>query len=162
MPGTRKNSSPSPSADSGMQRRTTSAGLENPLLPPPPESGGLVREAPANLEMQALDPGGHAPGLPEHLHATMWKPGQSGNPSGRRKVDPLVRDALVNSSLEAANTLIEIMKDKRVSPKVRCDAAQAILNRVYGKAVQPIDAAAGECIEPIIVKFVGELDEWAG
>jgi hypothetical protein len=91
----------------------------------------------------------------------LWQPGQSGNPSGRRKVDPQVKKLLIEATPRAAQELIDLMTDKKVSPRIRCEAAQAILDRVYGKAVQPIDATVEGDLRMMVVKFEGALEQWA-
>ena len=93
--------------------------------------------------------------------ATAWAPGQSGNPSGRRKQDPQIVALLKDKSLSAAQTLVQLMESPSVSPKVRAQAAEAILDRVYGKAVQPIDATVGGNGDPIMIQFMGVIKEWA-
>lgn len=65
-----------------------------------------------------------------------WQPGQSGNPGGRPRV---VADIRALAQLEGAaciETLIEIRDDKKASPVARSAAAQALLDRGYGRAIQ--------------------------
>lgn len=92
---------------------------------------------------------------------TPFPVGVSGNPSGRRKQDPAIVALLKSKSLSAANTLVELMENPKVSPKVRCQAAEVILDRVYGKAVQPIDASIGGNGDPVVIAFAGVLSDWA-
>ncbi|MBQ9566200.1 MAG: hypothetical protein IJU98_11500 [Synergistaceae bacterium] len=69
-----------------------------------------------------------APGKP-------FKKGQSGNPGGRPKADPEAREALKASTKEAVETVIRLLHSE--SDKVALMAAQTILDRAWGKAVQP-------------------------
>jgi hypothetical protein len=70
-----------------------------------------------------------APGTP-------FKPGQSGNPTGRPKMPDEVKEAIKANTLPAVNTLIEIMQTGK--PELKIKAAEIILDRAYGKAAQPI------------------------
>ena len=75
-------------------------------------------------------------GKPMPVSPALWKPGQSGNPGGRPRV---VADIRALAQLEGAaciETLIEIRDDKKASPVARSAAAQALLDRGYGRAIQ--------------------------
>ena len=70
--------------------------------------------------------------------ATQWKPGQSGNPSGRpRDVHRIVELARTHT-VEAIETLVAIMRAGRPDA-VRVAAAEALLARGWGKPFQPVD-----------------------
>src|SRR5262249_42494957 len=65
-----------------------------------------------------------------------WKPGQSGNPSGRRKwhgnkqtITELARDM----APDALRMLGKIMRDPKSTSTARAIAADRILDRAYGK-----------------------------
>ncbi|GHT03028.1 hypothetical protein AGMMS50276_33100 [Synergistales bacterium] len=60
-----------------------------------------------------------------------WAKGQSGNPSGRPKQNPEVVETLKAHSVEAAETLIELLTSK--DENIRLKAAQVILDRTEGK-----------------------------
>ncbi len=51
-----------------------------------------------------------------------------------------VRDAAHQHTVEAIETQVEIMRDKKVHPSVRLAASLALLDRGHGKAVQHIEA----------------------
>jgi uncharacterized protein (UPF0147 family) len=130
----------------------------------------LQGDAPASALPEAAEPDAGKPGAAEEnrLNETGaekrknphgFQPGQSGNPGGRRKYDPEVKKILVEGSLLAAETLCELIHNPRVPPGVRARAAEAILDRVYGRAVQPIVAAAVGA--PVEIKLAGMLKEWA-
>lgn len=55
--------------------------------------------------------------------------GQSGNPSGRPKVDPEVRKLCEEFTPEAIRTLAEIMRDKKAQSSARVTAASSILKK---------------------------------
>jgi hypothetical protein len=69
-----------------------------------------------------------------------FAPGASGNPSGRpRRAQDLA--ALAREHTEAAiEVLVEIMTNTAASPGARIAAANALLDRGYGKAPQSADA----------------------
>ena len=81
--------------------------------------------------------------------------GQSGNPRGRPKVDFEVRAAARLHGEAAVRKLVEIMQgdDNRLA----LSAAQALLDRGFGKPAQSVEFAGGEG-GPIslAVSFVGK------
>jgi hypothetical protein len=68
-----------------------------------------------------------------------FKKGQSGNPGGRPKIHPDVREMAIAASPEAIRTLVAVMQDTSAPAAARVTAADKVLDRAYGKAVQPID-----------------------
>jgi hypothetical protein len=70
-----------------------------------------------------------------------WVKGQSGNPGGRRKQDYRIRELAQQYTMEALATLRSIMK-KSIDDRARVAAANAILDRGYGKPAQAIDLSA--------------------
>lgn len=64
-----------------------------------------------------------------------FKPGQSGNPSGRSKVIAEIRDLARQHTAGAINTLIAVMQTGE-SGAARVSAANALLDRGYGRPVQ--------------------------
>jgi hypothetical protein len=69
--------------------------------------------------------------------AHLFKPGQSGNPGGRSKGNLELRSLARQRTAEALATLINIMRNPKAASAARVSAAQAILDRGWGKAVQP-------------------------
>lgn len=73
--------------------------------------------------------------------STSWQPGQSGNPGGRPRI---LRDvqalARVHTS-GAIETLATVMNDENGPPAARVAAAQALLDRGWGR---PVQAHTGE------------------
>ena len=65
------------------------------------------------------------------LPRTAFKPGQSGNPSGRPKENPEAKEILKAATVEAAKKLVGLLESK--NEKMRFLAAQAILDRTQGK-----------------------------
>jgi hypothetical protein len=72
----------------------------------------------------------------------VFQPGQSGNPGGRPRVDPKLRDAAREHTEAALAVIVECLgdTDKRISLK----AAEIILDRGYGKPPQAVTGEDGE------------------
>ena len=68
-----------------------------------------------------------------------FKPGQSGNPSGRPKVIGHVQELARAQTDAAIRTLTEIHGDPSQPAPARVAAAQALLDRAWGKPSQSVD-----------------------
>lgn len=93
---------------------------------------------------------------------TSFQPGQSGNPSGRPKRTPEERAQEVAleaacraKTKEALNTIVLLMKNAE-KDSVKLAAAQFILERGWGKAVQP-NVHSGKNGTPIEHRIIVEL-----
>lgn len=72
----------------------------------------------------------------KNLEGHKWKPGQSGNPSGNntpKEAQQFLKDA----TYQAVNDLVRIAQSGGSTKQL--DAIKEILDRVWGKASQPID-----------------------
>lgn len=67
-----------------------------------------------------------------------YKPGQSGNPSGRPKEVGEVRELARQHTVEAVTTLAEIMRNPKQPAAARARACETLLDRGYGRAEQAI------------------------
>ena len=63
-----------------------------------------------------------------------FSPGQSGNPTGRKKENPEVMGILRAATPEAARRLVELIHDKNA--KYAIQACNSVLGRVLGKPLQ--------------------------
>lgn len=79
--------------------------------------------------------------------------GQSGNPNGRPKEYQELKDLAKQHTVEAINTLADWMKDK-TQPRASVMASQILLDRGWGKAVQPVSGEDGKAIEIIVRTIV--------
>ena len=74
-------------------------------------------------------------------------PGQSGNPGGRPKDEHRVAELARSYTVEAIETLVELMRHGK-DERVRGTAAQALLDRGWGKAkVEVVSSGEGGYLE---------------
>lgn len=74
-----------------------------------------------------------------------WKPGQSGNPSGRKKTPPDIKAAFRDALPKAVATLIALLDSKK--PEIRLRASTTLVERVLGRPDQPLVGADGGPIQ---------------
>jgi Family of unknown function (DUF5681) len=74
-------------------------------------------------------------------HSGMFKPGNSGNPTGRPKMDKTIRELACAHTKEAILTLAEIAKNPKSSDSARVQACNALLDRGWGKPAQYVETA---------------------
>lgn len=87
-----------------------------------------------------------------------FQKGQSGNPGGRPKIPKDVKEMLKAAAPDAAQLLIDTINDEQVTRSLRIEAAKVLLDRVYGKAAQPIEGVDNK----IEIVLAGELEGYAG
>ena len=92
-----------------------------------------------------------------HLKQYQWKPGQSGNPSGKVKTPDEVKQKLRDALGEAVDRLIELSKNAD-KDSVKYQATQDLIDRVLGKPTQPLDIDQTNAVR---VEFVGGTDDLA-
>jgi hypothetical protein len=94
---------------------------------------------------------------------TIGKPfqkGQSGNPGGRPKVVAEVRELAREHTNEAVQTLVSIMTNQNAAPAARVSAANALLDRGYGKPPQHITGEGGPSYVVRLPAPCKTADEW--
>ena len=72
-----------------------------------------------------------------------FKPGQSGNPSGRPRLPDDLREMTRSACPDAIRYLVSVMSDDGEKTAYRLDAAKTLLDRGYGKAMQMQDISFG-------------------
>ncbi len=78
-----------------------------------------------------------------------FKPGVSGNPSGRPKIPQEVKDAFREHTMDAKNVLVEIMMDQSQKGGDRVRAAETVLNRGWGTPEQAVSINGALATVPI-------------
>jgi hypothetical protein len=89
-----------------------------------------------------------------------FQKGQSGNPGGRPKVIGDVQELARQHTTEAVETLTSIMLDGDAAPAARVAAANAILDRGYGRAPQHISAEVSQRYVAELPEVCEDADEW--
>lgn len=80
-------------------------------------------------------------------NSTSFKPGQTGNPGGRPKKDPELKD----KADVALGRLWEIAEDEKTKARDKADIYKWIYEQAYGKATQRV---AGAEDEPPVISIV--------
>ena len=70
--------------------------------------------------------------VPNRTSSGQFLPGKSGNPGGRPKDEHRVAELARSYTLEAIDTLVELMRDGK-DERMRGTAAQALLDRGWGQ-----------------------------
>ncbi len=85
-------------------------------------------------------------------------PGNKGG--GRKPLDANAKAILEMAAPKAARYLVELIDDDTAPAKLRLRAAEVLLERVYGKPKQEIDANVNNS-GIMAVAFEGDLDAWS-
>ena len=86
-----------------------------------------------------------------------FAPGRSGNPSGRPKRDKHVAELARTYTVEAINALAKILKKPDATDGAVIAAAEALLNRGWGRAPQSVELS-GPGGGPIAVAELGQVE----
>ena len=123
----------------------TNLNVATPALPA--YSEGMIAKNGANTQSSAKTVSSRQRGL------TPYKPGQSGNPSGR----PKLPDAFKENGPEALEKLIGLMDDP--DHRIALRATETVIDRIYGKPAQPIEHDAGrETLDILAERIAQRMD----
>ena len=89
-----------------------------------------------------------------------FEKGQSGNPGGRPKVVAEVKELAREHTAEAIQTLVSIMSDPKSAPAARVSAANALLDRGYGKPPQHITGDVAASYVARLPEPAKSAEEW--
>lgn len=90
----------------------------------------------------------------------MFKPGESGNPSGRKKIDPKIKKALEAALPKAVKVLVSLLESE--DEDIRLKAANSICDRNLGKPVQAISDPDGNALRQVVIvrpDYIGKENE---
>ena len=93
--------------------------------------------------------------------AMTFQPGQSGNPGGRRRKsddDRQVEELARAYGVEAIKTLASIMRSEKAPASARSAAAQAVLDRGFGRPQQSIRHGGEEDGPPIRIETMSDYE----
>ena len=77
---------------------------------------------------------------------------------GRKEIPPDVKKMLKAAVPDAVQLLIDTMLDEDAKTELRVKCAETIIDRVHGKATQPIE---GDLAGGIVITLGDGLQEWA-
>jgi hypothetical protein len=86
-----------------------------------------------------------------------WQKGCSGNPGGRPKGHGDLRELARTHTGDAIATLVKVMKDDNAPPSARVSAAEALLDRGWGRPVMQIAAVVETKDMDIPLPFAADL-----
>jgi hypothetical protein len=78
---------------------------------------------------------------------TSFKPGQSGNPSGRPKIPEEFKELAKKYSVTALKKVIEIMENEEADNRDQLRASEIIMDRAWGKSTQSMDVVASVAVQ---------------
>lgn len=88
-----------------------------------------------------------------------WAKGKSGNPTGRPKVDPEVRELALRNGPKAFRKICKLIDSD--DERIALAASQYVCDRAWGKAVQAVEVS-GDIEHYVIIAPTTEntLEEW--
>jgi hypothetical protein len=98
--------------------------------------------------------------MPENRHGngTSFKPGQSGNPGGRKAAPKEFKELARKTAPAALKYVASVVNDEKAHTRDRIKAAELVMDRAWGRPTQPL---TGEDGGPLVVVLEGDLSKWA-
>ena len=87
-----------------------------------------------------------------------WQPGQSGNPKGMEPGVGHVRELARQHTEESIEKLVEIMRDESAPPSAQGAAANALLDRGWGRPDQAVSIDQGQSLLSILDELERRAD----
>jgi hypothetical protein len=88
---------------------------------------------------------------PRRVVGRPFEKGKSGNPGGRPREIQEIVDLARTNSVDAVNTLSDIMRDPIAPHAARIAAANSILDRAYGKPKETVDVTGKMTLEALVL-----------
>ena len=89
-----------------------------------------------------------------------FKKGQSGNPGGRPKVIAEIKELAREHTGKAVETLVSIMTNPKAAAAARVSAANALLDRGYGKPPQHVTGEVAASYVARLPEPAKSAEEW--
>ena len=91
---------------------------------------------------------------------TAFRPGQSGNPSGRPKIPGDVIELARAHTAMAIGALADIASNSEAPPAARVAASEALLSRAWGKPIQPseLSGPGGTPLQSYVVRMPSPVE----
>lgn len=83
--------------------------------------------------------------------AAQFKPGQSGNPGGKKKTPEDIKEMLRGATPDACRLLCATINDTNAKLELRIKCSEIVLDRVYGKPQQAVEVDAKNIPQVIFV-----------
>jgi len=96
---------------------------------------------------------------PRRVVGRPFEKGKSGNPGGRPREIQEIVDLARTNSVDAVNTLSDIMRDPIAPHAARIAAANSILDRAYGKPKETVDLTGKMTLEALVVASMRSRDD---